>query len=515
MQNSQTIVRNSLWYGLELVFSLAGAFVSSIFIARVFGPERLGYFNYVVWLTNITGNIGSFGLPITTRKYMAEYLNSGRPGAARSIYRTTLLIQSLIASALFCAGLGLIFTVGDPHYRWISVLLILAVAPRMIACIPSNANNASESMRRNTGPAFAGAVLTFLLIFISLWAHWGLTGIAAAMASGPIVELVLKLRSVRRWLGGVAPEPIPAEVRSEMVRYSTQGLFLMLLNVVVWDRSDLVVLKMMNHDIRQVTFFSLAFNLAERVLMLPNAFGNSLGVTMMAQFGRGPEKLKDMTVEGARWALLIAGPLLLGMACVSGPAVLLLYGNAYRPLIPVLAVVALLAIPKSIVAAPTMLLQSTARQGFLLVCGCICGAIDIGLDFLLTPRYGAMGAALANGLAQTLAAITLWIWVYRRFGLNLRLPAFARLAIALSAVAAASLGVSRLIPTRAGVVLSVVAAAAAWFAVLRLTRALDEADGRRLLLVGRILPRQVQHLWQKAVLALTGPVPDVVAAGRG
>ena len=43
----------------------------------------------------------------------------------------------------------------------------------------------------------------------------------------------------------------------------------------------------MNKDNAQVTFFSIAFNLSERILMIPASFGTSLAATMMAQFGRG------------------------------------------------------------------------------------------------------------------------------------------------------------------------------------------------------------------------------------
>jgi len=62
-------------------------------------------------------------------------------------------------------------------------------------------------------------------------------------------------------------------------------------------------------------------------------------------------------------------------------------------MIPTLTLIALLAIPKALVSAPTMLLQTTERQGFLILWGCVCGAVDIGLDFLLVGKHGANGAA--------------------------------------------------------------------------------------------------------------------------
>lgn len=492
-----------------MLFSLFGAFVASVTVARVIGPERLGYFSYMVWLTNITATVGAFGLPMTTRKYMAEYLNRGEGGMARSIYRATFRLQVAIAVGVTAVALVLVWMLGDPSQRLVSMLLVMNMAPRMIGFIPSQANSATESMRRNTVPALLGGVLTVSLTLIALWAGWDLPGVAAAVVAGPVLETGLKLRSVDRWLRNIVPVPIPAGLQRQMFLYSGQGLMLMLLNVVVWDRSDLVFLKWLNHDIRQVTFFSTAFNLTERVAMIPNAFGNSVGVTMMAQYGRGQEKLRALTVESTRYAFLIALPLLAGMACVSGPAILLLYGERFRPMIPVLAAVAVLAIPKVLSASPTQLLQTTQNQGFLVIWGCICGAIDVALDILLTPHYGALGAALANGTAQALAAIGVWWRVYRLFDLDLRLGAFGKIAVSGLGMAATAAIIGWAVPTHAGVAASVIAGAVVWFALLRWTGALEPTDIERLRHVGNALPGRFRPGWDR-LLGIVSPVPPVV-----
>src|SRR5262249_4914686 len=162
----------------------------------------------------------------------------------------------------------------------------LAILPRMIGLIPSQANNAAELMKRNTGPSLTGGLVNIGLTWFSLWAGWGLFGVAASLAAGATVELILKLRSVQDWVGAQQAgaqqdSAIPAELKRRMFTYSAHGLVLMLLNVVVWDRSDLVILKLLNHVPGQVTFFSLSFNLTERLLMIPNSFGGSLSATMM------------------------------------------------------------------------------------------------------------------------------------------------------------------------------------------------------------------------------------------
>jgi O-antigen/teichoic acid export membrane protein len=486
--NTQTIARNSFWWGLELFFSFFGAFLTSILVARVIGPQRLGYFQYVVWLTNITTALGSFGLPATTCKYMAEYLNRGEPSVARAVYGVALRLQTLLASAVALAGVALVYLAGDPAYRLASILLVVNVAPRMIALIPSFANNAAEALKRNTPPALIGGTLNAASTLFSLWMGWDLVGVAASFLAGSAVEAVLKLYGVHRRMTTIPRGGISPELRRRMVAYSGQGVVLMLLNVVVWDRSDLLILKNLNPDITQVAFFSLAFNLTERVLMFPTAFASALAVTVMAQYNRGVERAQQLTVAGAKYAFLLAAPLLLGMACLSRPLVHLLYGSKYEPLFPVLTIAAVLAIPKALMAPPTSLLQTTENQRSLIWIGCCGGVLDLLLDVLLTPVYGARGAALANGVAQTAAAIAIWIRVRSLFRLDLRLREFGRIAFCAAAMTAAALLISRSVAGYPGIGLAILGAALVWFTGLKLSGAVQRVDGERLLIAGKGLP---------------------------
>jgi O-antigen/teichoic acid export membrane protein len=499
--NSETVARNSLWYGIEMMFNLGAAFIVSALVARAMGPERLGPFNFVVLLTSLTTTVGGFGLPMTTRKYMAERLNAGHAAEARAIYRFALRLQLVIAAVVMIAGVAVAILYAGEDLRRISVILAVAMGPRMIGFIPSQANSAAEMMRWNTKPALIGGVVAVTLTLLSLAAGWGLLGVAASTTLGASLESFLKFRSVEGWLER-SSAPLSADMRKRLFSYSGQGVVLMLLNVIVWDRSDMIILEWLNPDVRQLAFFSLSFSLTDRLLKLPEALGNALGVSLMAQYGRGRERLPLLTSAGAKYAFLLAVPLLLGVACMSRPLVLLVYGEKYRPLIPVLAVATCLAIPRAMTPLGTALLQTLEQQGYLIWTGCICGALDIALDIWLTPIHGALGAALANGIAQTAAATAIWVRVHRLFPMTKLFRSMASIAFCGAAMAGVASAVSYVVPGRAGIAVSVLAGAIVWFVLLPLTGAFDRDDRDRFLQAAKAIPAPLRPLFDRMIMLL-------------
>src|SRR5689334_11127753 len=122
-------------------------FAVSIPMARIIGPERLGYFNYVMWLTGISGLVGGLGIPGTTGKFMAEYLGKGELGIARAIFQHSLRLQIASATLITSAALTILLVFGDPAHWLVSSIQILSILPLMIGQIATNANLANERMR--------------------------------------------------------------------------------------------------------------------------------------------------------------------------------------------------------------------------------------------------------------------------------------------------------------------------------------------------------------------------------
>ena len=512
--NAKVIGRNFIFMGLEVVITLVCTLLTTVVIARVIGPTRLGYFNLVFWLTSITCSVGSLGIPLTTFKYMGEFLGGGKKELARAVFFYNLWAQTAIASALSAISMIAVFTLVDPEYRICSALLVLSMVPNMITFVPSQANSAAEDASLNTRGALVGAIVYIVAVAASLLLGWNLVGIAAGVLLSRTAELAVKIAPVLKSMKAVDRVPLPVEIRKRMFSFSGLSTGLMILQIVIWDRSDIIFLKLLQPDIRQLAFFSVCFSVADRLMRIPQTFANALSATQVAEFGRDKNRLFKMTSQASTYVLLGALPILIGLACIGGPFVRVMYGAQYLPAIPVFIVMALLSIPKAILTPAQTLLYSAEDLGFVLKWGCLAAAINVLLDIALIPSHGAIGAAWANGSAQSVAAVAIWGRVLVRYPVRIDTPVLVRLAGATLAMAIVVLGIVAL-PLSAVMKLCVAVPAGAivFLITSRMLMVLQKDDRRRLLMLSALLPTPVGSSFNRLVDFLV-PQPTVVEVAR-
>jgi len=494
------IARNSIWYAIEVAIGILATLATTILIARLFGPTRLGYFNYIYWLSNTAGGLASLGIPATTGKYMAEYLAGGEKGVARTIFFFTLRAQSAVALAMTGIGLILVFAFVDPAYRNAAIFLVSAMLVQMLAFIPSMANMGAEKVAANTRGAFAGTVVYVLLVALSLLLGWDLLGIAFAVFVSRLVELAAKLIPVLGWVREVPAAELPAAVKKRMISFSSQNMILLILNVVVWDRSDMVFLRILQSDTRQLAFFSLAFSIIEKLLLVPQTFAAAVGVSQFYEFGRDRQRLLRMTTTAAKYVYLCGLPILAGAAAISAPLIGTLYGPRYLPMVFVFQIMAIFAIPRLVFLPACNLLLATDNQKPLVIWICVCGVANVSLDLTLIPYFRAFGAAAANGITQTLAAVGVWVIVGRCFSVHLDAAFFKRVTAACGAMAGLVLLIVYGLHSWLAVVAGIAAGITVFVLGLRFASVLAAEDRERLLSLERQLPARIRTVFRKFVM---------------
>lgn len=214
----------------------------------------------------------------------------------------------------------------------------------------------------------------------------------------------------------------------------------------------------------------------------------------MAQYGRDRTQVRGLVATALRYLAVIAFPVHLGLAAIAGPVMWIVYGSKYAEAVPVLIIAACLGISKAFMLPVQALLDSWERQDLLIRWGLISGVLNVALDFALIPKYGAVGAAIANGSTQTFSVIALWIVALRL--LEVRVPAKPLLkTIAVSAIMALTmaLATSRM-PALPAIGLAAVAGVLLYLVLLRCGRILLHADRDRMLGLVKYVPTRASSV---------------------
>jgi O-antigen/teichoic acid export membrane protein len=503
MSNTKTIARNTGWYGLENIISSVLTLFTSIAIARTLGPSKMGYIIYVAWIVSVVTSLGGLGIPATTQKYMAEFLGMGDRGTARHIYFHTLWFQMALASLASIALVLWVFHDATSEYRIPAALIALSIWPAMVNEISAQGNVASEDLSANLPGSVLSMIFFFVAIMATVFFKWGVLGVGASIFLTRLLDFLIRLfPTMKRILSWEKAHVQPENLRQRMISFSWQSVASMIVALIVWDRSEFLLLKHLCSDIRQVAYYSVAFSMAERLLITSAVFGSATNATIFAQYGRDKSKIPWITASSFRYLVLSSVPLHFISAALAFPALILLYGNQYAGAALVVTLAPLLCMPKAFIGPVQSLLQSAERQSYVIGATVLAGVVDLGVAWVLIPKYGAVGACIASGAAQITAVSAMWAIGIRLFGVRLPWGHVAKVTfISTVAALAAHFAAFRFKPLVA-IISGGSASLIVLFVLFYALRVLDDQDRPRLAVITAMLPKPLSGPAEKLISLL-------------
>jgi O-antigen/teichoic acid export membrane protein len=167
----------------------------------------------------------------------------------------------------------------------------------------------------------------------------------------------------------------------------------------------------------EVAFYVIGVNLVSLLLKIPDATGTVMFPRLAGQDRR---QAQLQTTRVCRHTLFLTG---LGVVAlgIAGPlGIPILYGHrfdaAIRPMVILLPGALMMALYQLLTRSFT----SDAKQEINIFAAVTALCLNVGLNFLFIPRWGASGAALANGISYGTAAMILLVAFVRESGLGIR-----------------------------------------------------------------------------------------------
>jgi len=381
------------YFPAQIVPGLVG-FVSIPILTRLFLPDAYGDYRLVLATTGVLATFSEW-LPMAVIRFAPGFERDGRLGF---LYGNVVALCG-ITTVLFTGLAIVLLAVLRPYLSsrlyalmWPGILVFALTTVFVTAQHVLRAKRAIASYSVSAAwQSAAGFGLAMLLV-----TAWGprieflIWGMAAAV--GMALPLLWR-QAFDQPLSGLRVSP---SVFRDMMAYSAP---LVLGNVAAWVLSlgDRYVLQWFG-DSHAVGVYSASYGVSEStVLLLAKLFmlaGGPLAVHVWEKEGE-PAAAAFLTKQ-ARYYLLVCVPAVVALSVLAKPMVHLLmdeeYWDGYRIIPFVTAGVLLLGLNQRFQTG----LSLVRRTSVITVCTVLAGAVNLGLNILLIPQHGYMGAAYAT-----------------------------------------------------------------------------------------------------------------------
>ena len=199
-------------------------------------------------------------------------------------------------------------------------------------------------------------------------------------------------------------------VWQQLLRAVPTFLSISVFSTLYW-RIDTLMLSMFR-DLTDVAYYGAAYRLMELVKILPQSLCRALYPQISQSVRSEPERLNELGSLALRYLWVALLPLALVMTIFAEPILAMLYGDALRPAAISLTVLIWTVLPYACARYYAYLLIASDRQQIDLRLNVLMTVVNVGLNLILMPRYGPLGAALATCLSIGLYALGQYYYIH-------------------------------------------------------------------------------------------------------
>jgi O-antigen/teichoic acid export membrane protein len=396
--NFQAVVANTGWLMTDKLLRIVVGLLVGAWVARYLGPEQYGELAYAlafIAFFQVVANLGLDGLVVRD-------IAQDRAKAA-VILGTTFRLRLAATFLGWVAACGLMVVVrpGDT-----TALLLVALIGAGMLFQPADTIDLwfqSQIQSRRTVVAKAtahllanGAKVGLILVDAPLWTFAVAQSIETALAA---ILLALAYRHFRadhnwRWNWPVARELL---LRS-------WPLMLSGLSIIIYMRIDQIMLREMVGE-KELGIYSAALPFSQVWHFLPMTICASVLPTLSRLHAENTEQFYRRLQQLFSFLAWLAIAIVIGMVLIADWIVAGLLGSAYQESAAVLMVhvTTNVFIFLGVAQGQWILSENKTRVAFIQTA--LGAAVNIAVNLILIPRWGALGAAIAAVAGQALSAV--------------------------------------------------------------------------------------------------------------
>lgn len=429
--------RGTIYITAAKVWFMVSGYGIHFVLPRLMTTEQFGIYQVVVGVVSIINAVIITGTYQTVSKRISEDEQS-----AGSVKATALKLQVLVGGgaslAFFLLAPLVAKYLNDPrlvNYLRLSSLITLCYS--FYAVFTGYFNGRKRFLTQaSLDAAYSTFKLTFvvLLVWLGFGVAGGISGFAFAAATVLVLSAIIARNGDRR-----------REVRVRDLLGFQSYLLLFTLAMNLLQKTDLILVKALSSPDATVAsenaaHYGAAINVANITYqVIISATFVIFPLVSEATFAKDREKTRAYVTNTLRYTLIVMA-LVATLFSANAPGVLsLVYPQNYQAGSIALSIVAYGMLLFGLLYVVTTIISASGHPAVSLLIGVVTLGASAGLNAVLIPRYGLVGAAAATTVSMLGGAVAGCVYLKLKFGALLSPVSGVRIAAAAGAVYGASL----------------------------------------------------------------------------
>jgi PST family polysaccharide transporter len=393
-------VRNAGWIGIEKIGRISLSLLVGVFVVRQLGPDRYGTYSYVLTWAAIFSPLALFGIGENTVRHLV-----GSPDREGRVLATALMLRiascalaAILTVAVFlCAG-----SHADASAGQLSLALMsLAAYPLLVLEPYFQAHSKARIITLcglGSGLAVAGVKILGILMVAPVGFFLAAYALETVLLGASLLGAYLATTNAPRHWGfdlslakTLCKEALPMIV----------GGFA----ILIYNQSDMLLLGMLLDSPHEVGLYSAAYRVSTMWVFIPLAVITSASPFLYRLLAAEDPLYEKRLLQMASLCMAIAYGFCLVLTIFPELILRVLFGSEFTAAAPALRV----HVWSNIFAILSMAQNSwILGRGLLWAAmqNTICGAlINLGLNLLVIPSYGAVGASWTTVIAMAVVTI--------------------------------------------------------------------------------------------------------------
>jgi O-antigen/teichoic acid export membrane protein len=388
-----------------------------IAISRYLGPSGLGQYSFILTYVAIFAPLAEFGLhEIITREIAKDPARVGR-------YFPTVFLLGTLATALCVIAMSVIVSL--LHYPQEILSAVYLMAPYVLcSTLIGYAFAFFQAFERLKQTALISLGETAFrvgasLLFLALGGE--VLGLIALLVVGRVLSLASMLFLLRRVIGRIH-YTIDLSLAQSLLPQAATFCATSLVFILYW-RVDLLMLTQMS-GLAVAGHYAAAYRIFDVCTFLFNSYISAYYPQQARAYAKSLAGFESSAMKSVKFLSMVSLPLAMGFNVVADQMILLLYGSTFQGSIVVLQILMWSIVPFAILRVYSICLVSSLNQTFDFVSNLLVLLLNVGINLLLIPGSGAVGASIATLVSLCVFLIIQHLFIWRRL---FRVPLLALL----------------------------------------------------------------------------------------